>query len=69
MFYSKPVLAQKEIYYSNIYDLRNRLNYMKFTRASHQTMLENGRLGKNGLLVSVLVCEEEEEEGVAKSYS
>lgn len=68
MFCGKHVLGLEKICYSNIYHFRNRHNYIKFTRASHQTMMESGRLGKRGAMVSILICEDDED-GVAQSYS
>ncbi|KAE9382608.1 hypothetical protein BT96DRAFT_952059, partial [Gymnopus androsaceus JB14] len=47
---------------------KNRNNFLKFTRASHQLMAESGRLGRNTVMVTVLVCENEDEAQV-KAYS
>lgn len=50
---------------------RNRDNYLRLVKCSHQTMADGGRLGKRSIMVTILVFEDEaEDEGggsVAKS--
>ncbi|KAE9398931.1 hypothetical protein BT96DRAFT_939742 [Gymnopus androsaceus JB14] len=51
--------------------LKNQNNFLKFTRCSHMSMAEGGWLGKRSIMVTFLICEDEDEGGneVAKAYS
>lgn len=52
-----------------IYHNRNRINYLKLIRSSHQTMVDGGRLGERSMMITFLICEDKDENGgdVAKA--